>query len=77
MHIIHDVPRNMTSRCDHNNTNVSSNVRSYGLGCADTGGWAFMNFLDVEEERGHSELVIACDELDAVVASINLLKANI
>jgi len=36
-----------------------------------------MNFLDVEEERGHSELVIACDELDAVVASINLLKANI
>ena len=36
-----------------------------------------MNVLDVEEERGHSELVIACDELDAVVASIYLLKANI
>jgi len=53
VHIVDDVPRNLTSRCDHNNTDVfrvSSNVRSYVLGCADTGGWAFMNFLDVEEE---------------------------
>jgi len=36
-----------------------------------------MNFLDVEEERGLSAVVIAYDELDAVVTSVNLLKANI
>jgi len=77
VHIVHDVPRNLTSRCDHNNADVSSNARSYGLECADTGGWAFMNVLDVDEERGLSTVVIACSELDAVTAGINLLKANI
>ena len=77
MHIVDDVPRNMTSRCDHNNADVSSNVRLYVLGYADTGGWAFMSFLDVEEEQGLSMVVIACDEPNTVVASINHLKANI
>ena len=56
---------------------MNLNVRSYALGCADTGGWAFMNFLDFEEERGLSAVVITCDELDTVVTSINLLEANI